>query len=499
MFEIASMSRKLNILHLEDNLLDSEMIKHHLSRLGLIESYVLVDNRKDFIEAFSGKLPDILISDINVPNFSGFDALEWIKHEYPLIPVVIVTGSIDEETAAKTIQLGAWDYVVKERLHRLPPAIENVLKLKKEREESFRIKRMADNILQTTPSAVFTVDTDKIITSWNKMAETITGYSAEAIIGQSCMILGSSACTQACNLFNPERHPGPILNQECDLIDFSGNKKHILKNTDLLYNERGEIIGGIESFVDQSEIVQITRDLVLAKEKAEESDRLKTAFLANISHEIRTPLNAIIGFTDLVIDPDTKENDKKDFANIIKTGCDQLLSILGNVLQLSLIEAGHITLDIKAFNLKPLLQEMHAIWISGLQEKGISLELKYYDSIEIFSDRSRLSLVLGNLLENAGKFTNSGKIEFGYRQNGPNILFFVSDTGKGIPESDKEKVFERFYRVSDSAHITIGSGLGLSISKAIIEALGGSIWHEPNEQCGTTFFFEIPKNSKAKS
>lgn len=490
------MIRKLNILHLEDNLLDSEIVRRLLSRLGLIDSYLLVDNREDFIEAFIGKLPDILISDINVPDFSGFDAVEWITQKYPIIPVIIVTGSIDEETAAKTIQLGAWDYVVKERLHRLPPAIENVLRLKEEREKSFRARKMADNILQTTPSAVFTVDTDRIITSWNKMAESITGYSADAIIGQSCMILGSNACAHSCNLFNPNRAPGPILNQQCDLIDFYGNRKYILKNADLLYNESGEVIGGIESFVDQSEVVKITNDLVLAKEKAEESDRLKTAFLANISHEIRTPLNAIIGFSDLVIDPETDENDKKDFVNIIKTGSDQLLSILSNVLQLSLIEAGQVTLDLQTFELEPLLQEMHAIWLGEFEEKGINLELDSHESLEMFSDRSRISLVLSNLLENAEKFTDSGKIEFGYRQNGTNVLFYVSDTGKGIPESYGDKVFERFYRISDPAHFTRGSGLGLPISKANIEALGGSIWHEPNGERGTTFFFEIPKKSK---
>jgi len=489
------MERKLNILHLEDNRLDSELVRILLSRLELIETYTLVDKRNEFIEAFSGKLPDLLISDINVPDFSGFEAVAWITQKHPIIPVIIVTGSIDEETAAKTIQLGAWDYVVKERLHRLPPAIENVLKLKEEREKSFRAKKLADNILQTTPSAVFTVDTDKVITSWNKMAESITGYSAEVMVGQSCMMLGSNVCAHSCALFDTSRKPGPVLNTECDLINFKGDRKYILKNADLLHNERGEVIGGIESFVDQSEIVQITKDLVLAKENAEESDKLKSAFLANISHEIRTPLNAIIGFTDLVIDPDTEDSDKKDYTNIIKTGSDQLLSILNNILQLSLIEAGQVALDIQEFEVSSLFQEMHAMWLGSIEDNGIILELDSNESIIMTSDRSRLGLVINNLLENAEKFTKSGKINFGYRQNGNKVLFFVSDTGKGIPESIGDKVFERFYRISDPAHITRGSGLGLPISKANIEALGGAIWHEPNEKHGTTFFFEIPMES----
>lgn len=490
------MNNKLNILHLEDNLLDSGLIRNLLSRFDLMSSYRCVDNRQDFIDSFAEELPDIFISDINLPEFSGFDALEWITKEYPLIPIVIVTGSIDEETAAKTIQLGAWDYVVKERLHRLPPAIKNVLKLKEEREKSWQAGRMADNILQTTPSAVFTVDNEGIITSWNKMAETITGYSAEDIIGQSCKILGSTTCGEPCELFSTDRSGGPMLNNDCDLLTKGGVRKSILKNADLLYNEKGEVIGGIESFIDQSEKIKMTEELVFAKEKAEESDRLKSAFLANISHEIRTPLNAIIGFTDLVIDPDTEEKDKQDFTNIIKTGCDQLLSILGNVLQISLIEANQISLDLQKFKLDSLMQELMVIWQSKTNKEELQIIMVKSQSVDITSDRSRLALVLNNLIDNANKFTHKGEISFGYRMNSPNILFYVSDTGKGIPKSVNSKVFDRFYRVNDSAHVTRGAGLGLPISKAIINALGGSIWHEPNGEQGTTFFFEIPVNSK---
>lgn len=486
------MNRQLNILHLEDNRLDAGLIKNLLSRHDYLKTYTLVECRKDFIEAFIGQVPDILISDINLPEFNGFDALEWITHKYPLIPVIIVTGSIDEETAAKTIQLGAWDYVVKERLHRLPPAIDGALRLKEERQKSWSAGRLAENILQTTPSAVFTIDTEGIITSWNKMAETITGFSSDDIIGQSCKILGFTDCENYCALFGKEDTHGPALNIDCDLLTADGVRIHLLKNTDHLYNEKGEIIGGIESFVDQTEKIQITEDLVIAKEKAEESDRLKSAFLANISHEIRTPLNAIIGFTELIIDPLTSESDKLDYSNIINTGSDQLLSILENILQISLIEANQVSMQIEKFALKELMQEMLVIWQTKAKNKGIKLSLNTKGKAEIVSDRSSLAIVMNNLLENANKFTEDGEVTFGYRFNDPNVLIYISDTGKGIPKSVGEKVFDRFYRVNDSAHITRGAGLGLPISKAIIETLGGTIWHEPNEKKGTTFFLELP-------
>lgn len=488
------MVKKLDVLHLEDNRLDSELVRNLLSRLGLLSSYLLVDEEEGFVSAFKGTQPDIVISDINVPDFSGFDALEWMGKNHPLIPIVIVTGSIDEETAAKTIQLGAWDYVVKERLHRLPPAIDNVMKLKAERVEAARARKMADNILRTTPSAVYTVSTEGIITSWNKMAEKITGYAADVIIGQSCRILGSSSCSDLCTLFNKDQIPQALLNKECDLIDAFGVRKYILKNADLLIDEKGEVIGGIESFVDQSDKIQMTKDLIHALEKAEESDRLKSAFLANISHEIRTPLNAIIGFTDLVIDPETPVEERKEFASIIKTGTDQLLSILGNVLQLSLIESGTISLDAQDFDLRMLANELLLIFGGDHLSSGVALELEHADPLIMHSDRNRIAFVLTNLLENAEKFTASGKVSFGYRAYGDLVLLYVSDTGRGIPESIGDRIFERFFRVNDPAHVTRGSGLGLPITKAIVEAMGGSIWFDDNEPRGTTFFVEIPKN-----
>jgi PAS domain S-box-containing protein len=483
----------LEVLHLEDNPIDAAMVRNYLKINRISDSYTLATNEKDFKSYFDRRYPNIVITDINVPGFSGFDALDWLKEEYPLLPAVVLTGSIDEETAAETIKQGAWDYVVKERLHRLNSVIENCLTLQRERTESAKARQLADNILQTTPSAVFTVDTNGVITSWNKMAETITGYAASQIVGKNCKDLDSHSCKNGCSLFDSDRKKGPVLNKECDLLCANGERKYIIKNADLLRNHKGEVIGGIESFLDQTEKIQMTKELIDAKERAEESDRLKSAFLANISHEIRTPLNAIIGFTDLVIDPDLSNEEKESFIKIIKTGSDQLLAILNNVLQIALIEAGKISLDVTPCRVDDLLSDLKILWGDAARQENLTLTYEKNGDCELVTDKSRLNTVLSNLIENAIKFSAHGEIKYGFRGFGSKIVLYVTDTGTGIPKSIGEKVFERFYRVNDAAHVTRGSGLGLSISKAMVEAMEGRIWHEPNIGTeGTTFYVELP-------
>lgn len=486
------MNAAIKVLHLEDNLLDSYMVKKFIEQhLGKSE-YFHVDNGETFKSFFTSQMPDIILSDVNVPGFSGFEALEWVSNHYPLIPFIIITGSIDEETAAKTIQLGAWDYVVKERLHRLPSALQNALLLRHEKAESLKARKLADNILQTTPSGVFTVDNNMIITSWNKMAETLTGYSAEAIIGQSCRVLGSDACNDDCTLFN-EKITKPLLNRECDLIDANGEKKYIVKNADLLRDENGKVVGGIESFLDQSDKVKMTRDLIRAKEKAEESDRMKSSFLENISHEIRTPLNAIIGFTDLIIDPDIPDEEKKEFLHTIQTGTEQLLEILDKVLQFSLIESGDIEIHPEHFSIGEVIHSLEEYFKAQYHKKPISFTLDIDKDCSLFSDKAKVRTIIGNLLENAYKFCDEGEIKCGFRIYGNHCLIFVSDTGSGIPDEYKERIFKRFERIKDEAHFNSGTGLGLAICKAFTESLGGEIWHERNSPKGSIFFVKIPE------
>jgi PAS domain S-box-containing protein len=240
-------------------------------------------------------------------------------------------------------------------------------------------------------------------------------------------------------------------------------------------------------------------DLIEAKEKAIESDRLKSAFLANMSHEIRTPMNAIIGFSSLLDNDDIANAKRKKYTSIIRSRCDDLLRIIDDILDISRIEAGQVVISPDEFNLNGLLHdiyEIHKQRILNIEKNNLTIHLKQPPGeIKVFNDRQRLLQVMNNLLDNAIKFTNEGKIEFGFREYLPDkILFYVSDTGIGIPKTMHNIIFQRFRQAEENLTRKFGgNGLGLAISKPLIQLMGGNIWLESELDKGATFYFTINK------
>jgi signal transduction histidine kinase len=247
------------------------------------------------------------------------------------------------------------------------------------------------------------------------------------------------------------------------------------------------------------EIMKINEELIRAKEKAEESDRLKTSFLANLSHEIRTPMNGIIGFSELVVSPHITEAEKTEYNNIIVNSCRQLLGVVNDIIDISKIESGIIDLNRQPVNLNDLMHEVHALHHLTARMNGIDLEL--YTGLEeeksyILTDDVKLRQILNNLINNALKFTEKGSIRFGYTVSDKFLEFFVLDTGKGISEENQNTIFERFVQ-EDGSHSRRygGTGLGLSIARAYVEKLGGRIWVQSRLDQGSKFFFTIPFES----
>jgi signal transduction histidine kinase len=230
--------------------------------------------------------------------------------------------------------------------------------------------------------------------------------------------------------------------------------------------------------------------------QSQESDRLKSAFLANMSHEIRTPLNSIIGFSDLMLDPYFDTDQHIEFANIIKENGNNLLSIISDIMDLSKIEAGQLEVKKQLFSINQLIIEIHKEYSFKAIGKGLELLLDMPNLGEkcfIETDSTKLRQILVNLVSNAIKFTEEGRIEIGIKIVGNFLLFSVKDTGIGIPKEYHEKIFERFRQV-ETAHTRKygGNGLGLPISKSLVELLGGNIWMESEPGKGTTFCFTIP-------
>lgn len=258
----------------------------------------------------------------------------------------------------------------------------------------------------------------------------------------------------------------------------------------------GKSVGRVWSFRDITERKRAEAELIAAKEKAEESDRLKTAFLHNVSHEIRTPMNAIIGFSALLNEPDTTENDRHQFIDIIFQSGSQLLSIINDIVDIANIESGQVKVNLKMINLNNSLRSLDEQFSYKEKADVISINLSIGlsdDKSMIVTDGTKLIQILSNLINNATKFTKAGRIDFGYSLNDGYLEFFVKDTGIGIPQEHHEKIFERFFQVDNLISRKFGgTGLGLSICKAYVELLGGKIWVNSRPGEGTTFRFTIP-------
>jgi len=251
-------------------------------------------------------------------------------------------------------------------------------------------------------------------------------------------------------------------------------------------NDFPPILLNIEWDITDMELMK--RELMVAKEKAETSDQLKSAFLANMSHEIRTPLNAIVGFSRIIAESQDAD-ERKNYYNIVEANNERLLQLINEILDLSKIEAGIVEFSIAVVRLHPLCKEIHDAHVFRCPS-GVELIYEPSDEeIRIESDKNRIFQVISNLIGNAFKFTTCGNISYGYRKEGEYIVFHVTDTGTGIAPEKIGKVFERFVKANNFAQ---GTGLGLAICKTIIERLGGTISVTSELGKGTTFTFTLP-------
>lgn len=238
------------------------------------------------------------------------------------------------------------------------------------------------------------------------------------------------------------------------------------------------------------------RKIIEAKTKAEESDRLKTAFLNNISHEIRTPLNGILGFSELLTGENLNNEQTKLYKEIIHASANQLLSVITNVIELSKIQSSQIEKIVKEFEIEKTIQRVVETYAPSLKEKGLRLVLNFPESgqlIKILSDESKFKQILSYLLDNAIKFTEKGFVEIGYFNQGNSYLFYVMDSGVGIKPENYINIFKYFNQEDASLNRNFGGlGVGLSISKSYVDLLGGSIRFESEVGIGTTFYFTLP-------
>jgi PAS domain S-box-containing protein len=642
------MNELLNVLCLEDSPRDVEIMRELLIDAGYNLNMDCTASEEEYVSLLRSHKYDFILADFKLPGFDGFTALQWSVEICPDVPFICISGTIGEETAVELLKKGAVDYIMKDRLIRLPSAIQRAIEqhniqiekraaelLLKENEEKLQ------SIFSTAPVGIGLV-VGRIFIEVNDTFCRMTGYNRSELIGKDAETLYAKDEQNESAGFVIYRHiaekgtgsvetrfkckDGRVLNiflssTPLDKDDLSkgvtfiamniterklAEEKLIIANRELVFQndekekraaeykdiydnaiegmfrtslegkslqsnkalakmlgydtadnvvnsvtdsghqvwanaderlkyakilEEQDIIqkyecqykrvdGGIiwvslnsrlvhdengkalyyEGFVeDITERKQTEFELIKAKEKAEESDRLKSAFLTNMSHEIRTPMNGILGFTELLKEPNLSSDDQQDFIQIIQVSGVRMLNTINNIVDISKIESGLMKVDIKETNINEKMEFTYKFFKPEAEIKGLQFlfksSLPAKEAI-IKTDNEKVYGILTNLVKNAIKFTYEGSIEFGYEKKGKYLEFFVKDTGAGIPQNQQQIIFERFRQGSDSLTRKYeGSGLGLSIAKSYVEMLGGKIWVESEEGKGSTFYFTIPYNA----
>lgn len=268
-------------------------------------------------------------------------------------------------------------------------------------------------------------------------------------------------------------------------------------------DQNNKPIGTVGISYDVTEKVMMDNQLRIAKQKAEESDHLKTAFLANMSHEIRTPMNGIIGFINLLKEQDISEPERAEFFNHIESCTHTLLHLIDDIIDIAKIESGQINIENEDTDITKLVTGLMKTFEETTKKSdrsNLNLYLQMPDSNEeiiLYTDPQRVRQILMNLVNNAIKYTEEGFVKLGFDIQDEKLQFYVMDTGIGIPDDKKDIIFKRFGQANQSIYLSKkGTGLGLSISKNLVELLGGEIWFESEENKGSTFYFTLPMHTQ---
>jgi len=622
----------VKILFIEDFEGDYELAKHAISREGMKFDAFRVENSKDLVKALHEFNPNIIISDYTLPQLDGMKALKIVQSEKSNIPFIILTGSLNEEIAVECIKAGASDYIIKDRIKRLPFAVKEALnqysiKIEKEKTD-IKIKENEQkyrNLFDYNPYPMWIYDTNSLkILEVNNSATEQYGYTKDEFLSMTIAdirpevdieILKTSlariknelsssgdwrhkkkngeiifveitsypilyngiearhvivnnitekrkfeiALKQSEDNFHRSLNESPLgirivsksgetlyINKAfLEIFGFSSIDDYKNTPTEKLYckesynqhierKKRRKIVDSQQEsylidiiridglirnvqvirkpviwnnekqfqviYQDITEQKKIEQELILAKEKAEESDRLKTAFLQNMSHEIRTPMNAIVGFSELMEYELDNPEKIKEYLSTIKLRSNDLLDIINELLDIARIESGQLKLYNEKVDLEKLIEDIFNEFSKHhlkIEKSNVSLsysKIPNFINSQVLADPGKIKQVFNNLIHNALKFTNQGSVKFGYHSiDESSITFHVTDTGQGIPDNMKGIIFERFRKSADeTAYVQDGIGLGLSIVRGLVQLMDGDIWLESEVNKGTTFFFKIP-------
>lgn len=493
--------KSLKILIAEDNQLDQILIRRILQKSDLVHESVVVDNRQSFLQALETFKPTLILSDFLIPDFGALAALDILHEKKLKIPLIIVTGTLSDEMAVECLQKGAVDYVIKNKLIRLPTAVKTALELLKSQERLRQTENQLQTITNILPAALCHITPDlklsfanKISADWFKLPisgetiETVFGNKVAAKIKKNIDALNRG---EQINFESTLKKPAPFY------VSFSLTPEI----------EAGQLRGYVCLITDITENKVYEVELEQAKREAEAANNAKTQFLANMSHEIRTPLNAIMGLSELLQTDYKSPTERNLWLKKITSNSEHLKNVIDEILDLSKIEAGKLHLNISKFYLAQIIAQVKSILSPLASEKKIDLQFQIEGQIpaSIESDSNKVQHILINLLGNAIKFSSEGsvtlKVNFEKNSNSSYLQFMVIDTGIGMTKEEVKNLFEPFTQVDSSMTRKFGgTGLGLALARQLARALGGDVYLKTSTpKQGSTFVAKIKTGDISKS
>ncbi|PKP51038.1 MAG: hypothetical protein CVT92_13765 [Bacteroidetes bacterium HGW-Bacteroidetes-1] len=442
-------------------------------------------------EAFIGKS----IFDVLPPNLAiltkekvmlSLETGEIIQYEYDL-----KINGVQHWFDARMVKSGDEEVLV---------IVRNITDRKVSELEIHQQTEFIETLLESIPSPLFYMNRKGVFLGTNKAFRDFYDYEKQDIHGKTLADIEAPEIAQRNMESDQQIFDGlqEIQSLERTITLPSGEKKNVILTKSPFPDASGNIGGLIGIIVDITARKRMEEELKNAKEKAEESDRLKTSFLNNLNHEIRTPLNAIVGFSDLLFD-DYPEEQKRVFVDTINNNSDQLLRIIDDVLAVSRLDSEKIPLEPEFFDLDELLNDLHITFLLVCQKKSLDFKMDAATSIsdhKLYADKGKIRQIIAGFINNAIKYTKTGGINIGYTKTHEKVRFYVKDTGIGILLEEQPRIFERFFRGDEPQIEAIrGNGLGLSIALGLAELMNGKIFLESEKNIGSTFYLDIPTSS----
>lgn len=516
------MNSKSGILLLVD---DDEMNRDMLARRLKRKQYEVkvAAGGRQALELLEQQPFDAVLLDIEMPEMSGLEVLKTLRRTYPpsQLPIIMITARSRSEDITEALELGANDYVTKPIDFAVALArIRTQLALKDAEDALRETHERTRLIIDTALDAVVTMDTRGQITGWNREAEAIIGWPREEAIGrilsdtiiattsreallrglQGFQATGQSAMLNRRTEITALRRDGCEFPAELAVsaARIRGEWTFSVFIRDITERKAAEEVLRRSHDELERRVLERTKELALAKNEAEAANRAKSEFLANVSHELRTPLNGILGMTELTLDTDLTA-EQRDYLETSRSSALSLVKVINDILDFSKIEARKLDLDVSDFSVRGCLHDVLKTVTPQVLEKGLETSYDVNPDVPamVAGDPGRLRQILLNLMGNAIKFTEWGKVTVTVvkeTQSAAEIVlhFRVSDTGIGIPLQKQRVIFEAFTQADGSSTRKYsGTGLGLTISRQLVDLMNGRIWVESEPGHGSIFHFTV--------